>query len=47
MEGGCCVATDVLGKEMAATGMLVEEGRNIVDEASDKNEGTFLRLLLD
>ena len=41
------VLADVLGEEMAASGMLVQEGRDIVDEAGDENEWALSRLLLD
>ena len=41
------VAADVLREKMTATGVLVQEGRNIVDEARNEDQRTLLRLLLD
>ena len=41
------VLADVLGEEMAASGVLVQEGRDIVDEAGYKDEWALSRLLLD
>lgn len=41
------VLTDVLGEEVTSTGMLVNEGRNIVDVTSDNDQGTLQTLFLD
>lgn len=40
------VAANVLGNQVWTTGVLVDEVRHIVDEASDDNKWAFQRLLL-
>ena len=45
-KGRCGVSANVLGKEMATTRMLVQEVRNIVDEAPNADQWTRLGLLL-
>ena len=42
-----CILADVLRKQMATTRVLVEEGRDVMDEAPDNDERASLRLLLD
>jgi len=46
-EGCCCVLSDHLNDEMRSSGMLVDESSDIMNEARDENEVTFLGLLLD
>lgn len=41
------VLADVLGEQMATTWVLVEEGRDVMDEATDDDERASLSLLLD
>ena len=46
-ECSCRITTNVLDKEMTATRMLIEEVRNIVNEAGNHNKRAFDGLLLD
>ena len=46
-EGRCCVLSDHLNDEMWSSGVLVDEGSNVVNETRDENEVTLLGLLLD
>ena len=46
-ECGCCVFADVLSEEMSPTGVLIQETRYIVDEATDDDERAGLCLLLE
>lgn len=41
------VFADVLREQMATTRVLIEEGRDIMDEATNDNERASLGLLLD
>jgi hypothetical protein len=45
----CCgrVLSDHLDNQVTPSRMLLNEGRDVVDETRDKNEGTFGSLLLD
>lgn len=46
-EGGRRILADVLCEEMTSTWMLVHEICKVVDEPSDSDERTALRLLLE
>lgn len=41
------VTADILREEVAAAGVVIEEGANVVDKASDKDQGALGGLLLD
>ncbi len=41
------IFTDLLGQQMATTGMLVEERSDVVNETGYKDQGSRLRLFLD
>ena len=42
-----CVFADLLRQQMAASGMLVEERSDVVDETGYEDQGSSLRLFLD
>lgn len=46
-EGSSCVLANVLDNEVTTARMFIDECRYIVDEATNDNEGTTRRLLLD
>lgn len=41
------VLADVFLQEMGTTGMFVDEGANVVDEAGNEDKSSRLRLVLD
>ena len=46
-ERGRSVLADVLDDEMTSAGVLVNEGRDVVDETADEDERAGLGLFLD
>ena len=46
-EGSRSVLTDILREKVATARVLIEEGGDIVDEASNENEWALRRLLQD
>ena len=46
-EGSRSVLTDIPREKVATARVLIEEGGDIVDEASNENEWALRRLLLD
>jgi hypothetical protein len=46
-ESSACVFADVLYEQMATTRVLIEEGRDVMDEATNNDERASLGLLLD
>ena len=45
-ESCCRILANILDQEVTTTGMLVKKVRDIVNEASNDDQGTLSRLLL-
>lgn len=47
VESGCAVLAETCGQQVSSTGVLVKEGRDIVDETADADQRAALGLLFE